>query len=582
MGAIRDSVQVTISRATAAVAGQGFGIPLFLAVHDQSETTYLVTSPSDAASKYGDNSPIVSAMNAFWGQQTGPTGVVIGKIVNDKTGLASTQESVVTISGTEFVEDSVATIQIGNWAVSYTLGTSEDAETVATALVGLISADPVLSQKVSAVNNLGVITISCIGAISAFSLLASATNVGIGDMECAVTTAWSTAFGQNTTLTVNYAIYGQIYYIIINNQRISYTAKLTDTVDSIALALASAIAENVYLTDQVVVVIKNSAPDTLYITAYNSDIAFSLDAYAIANDPTPIPSAFTEGTMSDMVYTITSDLDNALMADNTWYGITCQHIGYVAQRTADAEAIAEANKGYGAAGNPKLFGTVTNEQASADVAYQIGVLTDLGNYMRNKAFDRTFWIFNEGQSDYIECAWMGLQFSKTPGSSTWKFKQLSGPVPDNLTAQQRENINHFLKIKGQSGSVGKNGNFFESIAGVNIISSEGTVANGEYIDVMYGIDYLTARISEEVFAYLVSQEKVPFTNAGINAVASKIRAVLESNPSLIDTTTIQLTIPTVDQVSVTDRANRYLNKIAFSARLTGAIQSVLIEGKLSV
>ena len=80
--------------------------------------------------------------------------------------------------------------------------------------------------------------------------------------------------------------------------------------------------------------------------------------------------------------------------------------------------------------------------------------------------------------------------------------------------------------------VEKNANIYETIAGVNI-TREGTVAEPEFIDVIHGVDWLTARIQERVYAALVNQPKIPYTNAGIAAIESLVREQLDAALDMI-------------------------------------------------
>lgn len=578
MGAIQDSIQVSISRQSALVAQQGFGIPLFLGVHSAVEQTYLVDSPQAAATKFGDNSPIVAAVNAFFMQSKAPSGVVIGKVANTAGSLSASQTTTVTVGGTTFVAGSKATIQIGTIAKTYTYGGGETIANICTQLATLINSDSSLNTKYAATTTSTTVEIDCIGTVTAFSCIASVVHLpsSSDDSTCAITNAYgANPVGQTNTITIIASpVAGTVCNIVINSRIISYTVVSGDNTSTIAKALCQKIISDSGLVGEVVAIYKTGSPTLITLMAYGAGHAYSIKTYATLYG-SPASSPFSEGSITGLTYNLVTALDACLAADSTWYGLVAQHIGYTADQVTNAEALADHVETLKTT-TPKLYGVCVDEAATKNTSWSSGTLSDLGNYLRTKGYDHTYWFWSSNPQTYVEAAIMGLQFAKVPGSSAWKFKQLSGPIPDALTAADRANLNHF-----EDGS-GKNGNFFETTAGLNCITSEGTVAYGEYIDIIYGVDYLTARIGEAVFSYLVSQEKVPFTNAGITAVASIIRSVLETNPDLVDTTTIQMSIPDVTDIAPTDKAARYLNKIAFSATLTGAIQKVKIDGKLSV
>lgn len=101
--------------------------------------------------------------------------------------------------------------------------------------------------------------------------------------------------------------------------------------------------------------------------------------------------------------------------------------------------------------------------------------SDIGSTLKEKDLSRTMIIYAEDMSEYPECAFVGLQAPKDPGSTTWKFKTVSGVTVSNLTTTQS------LTLKGTQFDYGKGYNTYESVGGRNILR-EGRVVNGEFID----------------------------------------------------------------------------------------------------
>lgn len=176
-----------------------------------------------------------------------------------------------------------------------------------------------------------------------------------------------------------------------------------------------------------------------------------------------------------------------------------------------------------------------------------------------------------GEASFLEEGWMGGQLPKAPGSITWKFKPVVGVTPDVLTTTAINNI------------LGKNCNVYETIANVNMMH-EGVVSSGEFIDIIRGVDWIQARISERVFTILANADKVPYTDIGVEMIKSEIQAVLEDAVinNVLVANTITITAPKVVDVSPTNKANRFLPDIKFGATLAGAVHKVKIDGKLSV
>lgn len=217
----------------------------------------------------------------------------------------------------------------------------------------------------------------------------------------------------------------------------------------------------------------------------------------------------------------------------------------------------------------KLFAYETND---ADV--RNNVANNIAAKLKEKSYDRTFGIYLTDSASEPEAAWVGGQAPKDPGSITWKFKQLSGVTVDDLTTTDKSNLET------------NNVNHYTTVGGVNI-TQQGTVTSGEFIDIMRGTDWIQARIEEDVYSTLVNENKVPFTNEGIDVIKSRILAVLKravNNGILVNTPEQPLKVeaPDVTEISTQDKANRLLQTVTFEGFYSGAIHKVKIQGFLSV
>jgi len=170
-------------------------------------------------------------------------------------------------------------------------------------------------------------------------------------------------------------------------------------------------------------------------------------------------------------------------------------------------------------------------------------------------------------------ALVGQNLPKEPGSFTWKFKEVSGIVADVLTPTEKSNIQ------------GKNGNVYTTVAGVNILE-EGITASGEFIDIIQGTDWITARTKENVFNLFVSEDKVPFDDGGIEAIKLQVEDILAQAVTRTilrggeDKPTVSA--PKLSQTTAPDRAARYLRTVTFQGYYAGAIHKTQIKGSLAV
>jgi hypothetical protein len=191
--------------------------------------------------------------------------------------------------------------------------------------------------------------------------------------------------------------------------------------------------------------------------------------------------------------------------------------------------------------------------------------------------DRTFGIYDAeaGEDDtpttaatYGEMGWLGRMLPTDPGAATWMFKKVAGLSIDNLTSAQSSNARtHNLNV-------------YEQFQGQNMIW-EGKMADGTYIDIVHGADWLEARLTERVYFLLLNNDKIPYTDAGVSAVEAEVRAqLLEGVAAGYITDDFTITVPKVSAVSANDKANRILPAIKFVATLQGAVHSVTVQGRV--
>jgi len=198
--------------------------------------------------------------------------------------------------------------------------------------------------------------------------------------------------------------------------------------------------------------------------------------------------------------------------------------------------------------------------------------TDIGFTLKDAAYDRTGLIYHTDPATFPEAALLGRQLPLDPGSSTWKFKTLTGIASTSLSSAEK------------TAALASNVNTYTTVGGVNI-TEEGVMASGEYIDVIRGIDWLESRIKENVFAELVNQEKIPFTDGGIAAIEALIKEMLElgvGNGVLSNNPAPFTTVPLVANVLAADKAARTLTGVKFEGVLAGAIHKTTIAGVVTV
>ena len=197
---------------------------------------------------------------------------------------------------------------------------------------------------------------------------------------------------------------------------------------------------------------------------------------------------------------------------------------------------------------------------------------DVASTLQTAAYERTAIMYSTDHENYPEAAWMGRCLPEAPGSITWKFKTLAGVSVDDLTPTE---VNYLQ---------GKNCNYYEKVAGINMISSAAVMASGEFIDIIRGTDWLQARIAEGVFFRLVNAVKIPFTAQGIAVVENELRYRLEKavDAGLLVEGSIVITSPAISDVDPLEKSQRFLNDVKFTAQLAGAVHKTAIVGRLTL
>lgn len=262
------------------------------------------------------------------------------------------------------------------------------------------------------------------------------------------------------------------------------------------------------------------------------------------------------------VNTVTTDLDLINNSDSSWYALILidRQIAVVKAAAAWIET------------RIKLFGTASSDTNIINSPAGVDT-TSIAAFLNQNGYVRTFVMYHQDSDfDYPEAAWFGRVLPLEPGSETWKFKTLNGISYSNLTTTQSNN------------AFNKKANTYEFVAGVGI-TANGTVAQGEYIDTVRGIDWLTARIQEFVFSVLVNNPKVPYTDAGIAVIQAEVLRVLQlgiSNNFIATDPEPICTVPLAADIPPADKAARILRGVRFFATLAGAIHAVRIQGTVSV
>lgn len=265
----------------------------------------------------------------------------------------------------------------------------------------------------------------------------------------------------------------------------------------------------------------------------------------------PSPSSVFVAPLTGSDYS--DSIQAAFNASKAWYAVIIE--SRLKADILDAAALVETL-------GRLLIVCSNDEEVSGQSSSNVLVQLNGANY------DRTAYLYSGNQATYPEAGWAGILLPKAPGSATWMFKTIAGSTADSLT----DTLSSYIR--------GLNGNTYETIGGVSI-TREGKVVSGEWIDTIRGVDWLKARIEEDLYSKFVNSDKIPFTAAGISVVENVLRERLQDAVDQGVLASYTVSVPAIGSVSNADKIARTLNDVSFTGVLAGAIHKVTIVGNVS-
>jgi hypothetical protein len=313
-------------------------------------------------------------------------------------------------------------------------------------------------------------------------------------------------------------------------------------------------------------------PDPLSIRFYGANTQAQLTISGGTTQPTVIiinngrenPSVI-QPVPADVTWT--EALSAIKSANNDWYAISVSSRMMINQQEIAQWIQANEKLGILTSGDYNL----ANEESGDIAAWaklnnldRVSIFYHPDSKLENSAQDKL-----AGIDPIPEAAWFGKMLTKHPGSATWKFKELQSVPTYELTQGQVSQVEK------------KNANWYMTTADVPM-TSDGRTAAGEYIDVIHGLDWLKARIQNLVFTPMAQQDKIPYTDAGVQIIVSSLRAALDEGVKYSILASYEITYPAVAEIAQNWKAERTLPDVNFTGVLTGAIHRTIINGTITL
>lgn len=347
-------------------------------------------------------------------------------------------------------------------------------------------------------------------------------------------------------------VVGTVYTVEITGpdgttESITYTSIALDTASDVADGLRTSAGS---LTHAITA---SGTGSPVVMTADNTNEVFG---YKVTAAP-PLGAVLTDSTVEgSAVYDAALD-DILATSEGAFYGVASD---------VPSEDVLDQCAAW-ALTNDRLFG---GDFMDAGIGAITSDATAKAASNNNAYFSRRAGVSGESTFDFVALSWMGDMFSRDAGTATWAFKTLEG-VPA---------FNSGTGFKTAAEGAGSNWYALQNGRGITF---PGKAAGGEWLDVVRGIAWLTARMEERLFALKLNNPKIPFTDEGIALVKAEIEGQLQEaqDRGFVDAGWV-VTVPLAIDVPEADRAARTLTGVEFEARLAGAIHFTQVEGTVTV
>lgn len=207
--------------------------------------------------------------------------------------------------------------------------------------------------------------------------------------------------------------------------------------------------------------------------------------------------------------------------------------------------------------------------------------------------DRTATFYHTDPDEYAGFALAAslgtFNFDDANSAYTAKFKRLMSVSPLNIGSAAVQAITGFVPQLGQSVDTGHCANTYVDIGGRNFVVEGSTLTPNVFIDEIHATDWIIARTEEEALGILLNNKRVPFTDAGMEQIASAARTVMQQatraglvaldlNPLTGDyEPAVEITVPSVFDVPESQRKARIAPAISVRFRYAGAVHYVTIN-----
>ena len=308
------------------------------------------------------------------------------------------------------------------------------------------------------------------------------------------------------------------------------------------------------------------------------------EAFAQSPRPLQVKAGFYDATLATSAALLKTELDKTYDFDNDWYWL-------------NTEALLRDNA--------KIDGLIEWIEAknklavidSNDVGHEAQNNTTCVSARHKGTVERTAVFYHTSAAEwggFALAASLGTRnFDEANSAYTAKFKRLRGVAAINKGSAAVQAITGFTPALGQSTTAGHCANTYVDIGGRDFVIEGSVLTPNVFIDEIHSTDWIIARTEEELLGILLNNDRVPFTDAGMEQLASAARTVMRQatraglvaqdlNPltGLYEPAVI-ITVPSVFDVPESQRKARIAPAIQVRFRYAGAVHYSTINYQMT-
>lgn len=213
---------------------------------------------------------------------------------------------------------------------------------------------------------------------------------------------------------------------------------------------------------------------------------------------------------------------------------------------------------------------------------------------RNKGtLERSSVFFHTDPDAYLASAisaYMSTRnFDDADSAYTVKFKKARGIKPVNINSSGLTAVTGFIEALGVQESSGHCANTYIDIGDQDFLVEGTTLTQNVFLDEIHATDWLIARTEEEILALYLNNARIPFTDQGMQQLASVPRSIMalgvragivskDLDPKTGDySPAFEVIVPSVFDVPESQRKARIAPAIQVKFRYAGAVHYTTIN-----